>query len=91
MVTPMFGKLGPRESAWALMVIVFIAFFVCLSIAWVASKYGKLFFKNPNNLKIKVLGAEIDFKAAGVTFIFLAVLIVLTILYVILRMAHGSP
>ena len=85
----------PLEVLLALGGALIAAYVVCVVIfnlvKWAGKKYFDYFFKNPGTLSVRILGAQINLKVAGVVFIFLSIVIVLTILYGVLRMIPGRP
>jgi hypothetical protein len=87
MNTGLFGVMlfGSIESILVLALIVCVGFKGCAVIA----DLGKEYLRSPGTVKVKVLGVEINTRAAGVLFIFLAIVITLTVMYVILRIARS--
>jgi len=86
--------LMPLETILVLGAIVFIAIPLCGTliglIGWAGKKYFDFFFKSPGKLKIKFLKMEVDLQGAGIVFLFLAIVIVLAVLYAFLRMVPGK-
>ena len=86
-------NLIPLESLIALALIILVGIPICWAILRLISlagtKYYTHFFKSTGHLTLKILGAQINLRVAGIVFLFLAVVIILALLYAILRMVPG--
>src|ERR1700761_7960513 len=88
----------PTESLFALAIVIVVSLLICAGLGALVivlgkagSQLSKLLFKNSNKLTFRIFGAEVRLQSAGLVFIFLAIVMVLTLMYVILRITPGHP